>query len=402
MIYSNDNIILFYEKNKLNIFYKLYVNPEKQILYYDHNCKKKCLKNNNYDLYQICYGCKLISSFLKNQQITENISTFRVNFGQKMNYNIKFNRYKLFSPHYIKKESRNNYYITYDKYYNLTIINIITSYIQTIKKIKLNAFLWGYICDSNIVNLSYVPDFKNLKELCYSPIFNKNYSPFKKTINTDILATILKMLLIYLDLLFKYNYSHGDPIIQYISFSHGYCKYNYNGFNIDSNLILHLDNSIYSSIGFHKKKDNINYKFCFNNLYILKNNFFILEKKNFMVGFINDKQTDIIKCYKIGSRYENFKDSYRQGLCSEYNSFDFVCFMISLLLDKSFFKFFMNSNYVIYWKRLWTALEYKLLEKDINDFKGENTFDEVLNIVKNYYIRYDAFYYFYNSIKNDK
>ena len=299
----------------------------------------------------------------------------------------------------------NQYYFTENKEYNYVINSILINIILKEEKLYIyNKFLWSFICSYNLSILSKVNTYSSLKDLCNSPYYSNYSSPLSnlkvtKTLSKNCVESIFKQLIYYFYILKKYYYIHGNPSIKYISFSNE--KHSFN--NETFALKLSIESSGYSSINFRnsrytccKEENIINY-----GIPVEKINVFINGSESYFKHHEIEESYDKISIlfYKIGIKSDVFskmRNNYGIPIC--YKSFDIVCFLISFIAEDCFYNTFTTcEDLYSSWKNLWNTEEYENLMNDIKNLK-KNNHKNIYNIIKKYYIRFDAIDYLYNQV----
>lgn len=437
MSYNNcDQILNFMAKDTNNIYAKLRNNLGSQIKLFqeDNLCLRNSLQVRNFESKdQKCQGCHLVSKMTKNDIFEQNI---KLNYGKYKNKSFSFSPYTIFNKKiilsnkvkkisnkltllmskYYKSEyySIKNiyYYHSYSKGLNLAIISIILYKILEKKKlIKTPCFLWSYVCKNNI-NIMYLnQEYTTLESLSENPLFTDNVSPMackknKNNLSQDIMHSIIYQILYILKTLGSFYFTHNEPCIKYLNFTSEVTELND---NFISPVKVIIKPSVYSSISLYNQEKDLWGRYHYNDKEPIKNLFFPVE--SFAV-FYNGTRS-FTKCsknipqhtnynnyrimfYKIGyfsGQFLNARINYGVPLCLK--SFDVVCFMCSLYLEKSFRNYIKNSTW---WRGLWKKDEYIKLIRDLDNLK-KNDFDYIYKVIKNYYIRIDAldFLLFNNS-----
>ena len=296
------------------------------------------------------------------------------------------------------------YFSTENLNYNYIINSIIKNKILKDNKLSLyDNFIWSFICYSDITLIKRKPTYKNIKQLCNNPHYSNYMSPhlnIKKDfhLSKNIVLSITKQLVYYLHTLHKHYFIHGEPSIKYFSFLNEKSMI----FGETHILKLIIDSSPFSSINYENKR----FFFCEERvknfgLPLEKLEVFINGSKNYLDHSDINQEYDKISIlfYKIGNKSQNFiklRNNYGIPFC--YKSFDFVCFMISLIKNKYFYKSFSELEEIFnIWKNLWIVEDFENLMLDIEKMR-KNNFENILEIIKKYHIRFDALDYFYNNL----
>ena len=418
---TTDQIFKIFKNNNNDIIENL-INTDKNIIEKDNNCRCFSMRNKKMCYSRKCKGCQIISRLIKTNYLQKN--EIEIFSGRNKNTFITVKNYMYQSSNYILENNCTNFliyvsnslknienyeistvfYKTQDPNYNYIINSIIKNLILKKEKLHLyDNFLWSFVCSSFTTIIRKKATYKNLNDLCKSPYYSNYSSPYlnieqERKLSKNTVNSIIKQLVYYFNILKDHYFIHGEPSIKYLSFS--------NEKTIISGethiLKIILDSSPFTSINYQKRR------YCFNEERIVN---FGIPLENIQV-FINGSRNYIdhskiqrdydrisILFYKIGNKSNNFikiRNSYSIPIC--YKSFDFVCFMISLIKDKYFYSTFSEcDNLFTLWKNLWRSDEYPNLMKDIEKMK-KNNFVNILNIIRKYYIRFDAIDYFYNEL----
>ena len=86
------------------------------------------------------------------------------------------------------------------------------------------------------------------------------------------------------------------------------------------------------------------------------------------------------------------------------SSFDFYCFIISLMCEDSFYVTFIEDIQMRrIWYNLWFAPEYEKMMEDLAKLKTNINVghDDIINMVSRYTLRTDAIKFFWEFLKMD-
>ena len=98
----------------------------------------------------------------------------------------------------------------------------------------------------------------------------------------------------------------------------------------------------------------------------------------------------------MSKNFNKIRNNYGIPIC--HKSFDFVCFLISFMKDKYFSKAFGECDRLMeIWRLLWVPEEYDKIMSDLEELRI-NSYINIFNLIKKYYIRFDALDYFLNEI----
>lgn len=262
------------------------------------------------------------------------------------------------------------------------------------------------------------------------------YTPLK----TDIARTIIVQLLVTLLELSMINFSHGTPSIHGLVFTKDPVSYIYDGVHVEGPITLKISDMWNSSATFsntHFFPKNIK-----SSIYIERNIFVpeIATKTVSMahchdVGAIKDENTGPIVCpatiktcpdtttydlckakevtlYRLSNSTMDIYTALRHiGFPLYVGSFDFYCFMISLMCDKSFFDS-VTKDEKLYrlWSMMWLIEDLPNIErliKEAHDIeaRGETPTSNraasnvVINIIRGAWLRCDIVKYIWSLIK---
>jgi hypothetical protein len=420
---TTDQLFKLFKNNNNDIIENL-VLKNKDIIEKDSNCRCFSMKSKKIHYSRKCKGCQIISRLIKTDYLeTNKVEIFS---GRHKNsflritttpYQKSYYSIENFSLDFLKYVSKNlkgienyetdlTFFNTNNNNYNYCINSILQNILLKKEKLYLyNNFLWCFICSNYMTIIKKESVYKNLGELCKSPYYSNYFSPYldikqERKLSKNVVFSIIKQLVYYLKRLEKYYFIHGEPILKYLSYSNEKIVI----MGETHTLKIILEPSFFSSINYEKKR------YFFNNERLV--NFGIpFEKievslngsKNYLNHCnINNEYDELaVLFYKLGNKISNFvkmRNFYSIPIC--YKSFDFICFLISLINDKNFYKTFIECEKLVkIWELLWRKEDYKNLMDDITKTKL-NSFEKILNVVKKYYIRFDAIEYFFNSLED--
>jgi hypothetical protein len=91
------------------------------------------------------------------------------------------------------------------------------------------------------------------------------------------------------------------------------------------------------------------------------------------------------------------------GLPILQGSFEFYCFLISLLCEDSFYTTFIeNEKLRTIWYSLWKENEYESVNSNLLKLKTKDVieYEDITGFVSKYYLRSDALKHFWECISN--
>jgi len=413
-----------------NILFRFEIPEDKNCGYFSMKKKTKYCYSNK------CKGCQIISRLIKT--VLLDVDNIEIYYGKKKGKIINIERYRYFKNiykkneisqelnRYISKELKslkcNKYldenidiYSTENKHYNYIVNSILVNKILTDKKIYLyNNYLWSFICRNSINILSLEKEYKSLEELVRNPYFSDYSSPMVKNIENKKLSTsctkgILKQLTIILYELVNNFFIHSEPCIDYINYNAETVNIPFKKENITFQFKISINLNHYSSVNYNKNRFFCNFHTNIKNygIPIEKLDIYFNKTKNYLekntkLKFEKEYEESRIFGYKIGNRSEIFLRTIKTHGVPLFNqSFEFVCFLVSFMGNKCFYKTFIECEHEYgIWKGLWRLEEYDYLMKDIEKIRndGNNNFKNILSIIKKYYIRFDALTYFYDKL----
>lgn len=421
---TTDQIFKIFKNNNDDIIYSIMEN-NKDIIERDALCRCISMTSTKNFYSRKCKGCQIITRLIK----TNNLKSNRIEIfsGREKNKHIYVKLYHCKSLGYtyeerlklllsyldsnlknIEKIKTNiDYFYTENKNYNYIINSIIVNTVLKNEKLyNYNKFLWSFICNYNLTIITKVNTYSNLKDLCNSPYYSNYSSPLAnlkvtKTLSINCVHSIVKQLVYYFYVLKNYYYIHGCPSLRYISFASEKHTINKETFTLK----LSIESSGFSSINYNNKRFSCkkNENVINSGVPVEKINVFVNGSESYLKHHTTDTSYDKISIlfYKIGIKgdiFNKIRNNYGIPIC--YKSFDIICFLISLIAEPCFYNTFTTCEKLMYiWKNLWNLEEYENLMKDIKNM-NKNNHKNIFNIVKKYYLRFDAVDYLYHTLFN--
>lgn len=353
-------------------------------------CMSKNVSNTN-PLFknEHCEGCLTIKNFIEDDFIDKN-KEILIQTGENKGNIMKMFSYK--NTNVTIKDEQNNMKI-YNPFLNYVVVSCIMENILQNKKYPTTVpYLWSYICEDTFNVIIDIKNMKTLKELSMNPSLSKSSPLAKRSVNNILNEKITKdifsqtVLLCYFYT--KYNFSHGEPSLQYINFSSRRTNFVFQGININSPVTLSISPSTKSSIEYKNKRYH---------LYKDRDTFIDIPLESKDIGLDNSHYTGNyedhrVVYYKIGNQSDKFLNLKNTGGKYFFPSFDCIMFLSSLFTDKSYQESMKGTNLLYIWKNLWKDHEYDNLVSDLKKI-DKNTFKNVFNVVKKYHMRSDTLEY---------
>ena len=358
-------------------------------------CMSKSLSNRtHFTRSNACEGCRAINS-LNYDFFLNKDKEVKIACGKYKGETLRMYSHLNIDTKLIRN---NNTASTENPFVNYIVISSILHKITNVTKYPYTTpYMWSFICNNTfniILNMKYM---KTLRELSKNPILSKQ-SPLAAQYSINVLdKKIVKDIYIQMTLMLfflsKFEFTHGEPSIRYITFSPTNCNFIFKNVHVKSKVGLIICPSTKSAITYN----NIRYFYGTNKSpnsdEIYENRKVLLDNRSYN----GDYKKHRVIYNKIGNRYENLIELYtRHG--KYIKSFDFVVFFTSLIADKSFYDAFKDDEKLSYiWKSLWEKSDYLKVMIDMKRLKC-NDFSSITNLVKKYYFRDDALEFGLNSL----
>ena len=421
---NNDVLFKEWQDKNYDIYTKLCNSNEdviEDIVIKDSMCKTKQLRHHHYNLKQICKGCRTIRFMLSYPTVTK---SFKIMYGANKGKIIEYKRYDFGDEMYKRNDELKNlsndltrksskyykyeyyklsniyYYTVKNKYVNMYCMNIVIKEIMKNKNFNLcPSFLWGYSCTNKLNMVFNQPDYT----------FNKlksNYKYIKNgCLDRVLVVNIIKQILCQCKFLANYYFVHNNPSINALSFYTETINFEYDTMYVQSSMKCIIEPSEKSSISIYNKKKEKWIRFStvkekINNhgfpIELIEPKFLLNEKTKslFEMAYVNDYKKNRVLCYKIGNKLNLFNRVRQHGV-PIFKSYDFVCFLTSLLLEKEFYTTFIETDYYELWKNCWSTSDFNNLMDDIQYNNKENNYDTISLIVSKYPLRIDCLEYFF-------
>jgi len=247
----------------------------------------------------------------------------------------------------------------------------------------------GTISDLNKLSTYHA---KNIKDIRYKPKL--------------VLSIIVQLLVILLELS-KINFSHGTPSINGLIFNKSPVSYKYDGIHVNGEITLQISDlqnssATFNSVHFFPKNIKAH-------MYIERNIFTPeISTKTVSMSHSPDQEntvlcnSQLITLYRLTNSTVDIYNAMRHiGFPLYVGSFDFYCFMVSLMCDKSFAATVTNDDKLYHlWSMMWLVDDLPLIEERISEMKGDVTSTKVIDIIRGAWIRCDIITHMWSLIKN--
>lgn len=272
----------------------------------------------------------------------------------------------------------------------------------------------AFICSDKAYSMYDMPDIGTLEELHKIKLHHDlNLVPTMKSqhfahmpLKNSIARTIITQLLVTLLELSTMNFSHGAPSTQAIIFTKDPISYSYDGFHVLGAITLKLTDMWNSSATFgnyHYFPKNIK-----SSMYI-ERSMFIPDIATKTIEHCKDNicETSNVTFYRLTTSTIDIYTAMRHiGFPLYVGSFDFYCFMVSLMCDKSFFDAvcFDKKLYSL-WTVMWLTDDLCNVERSIravHESEEDSHFNcqTAVNIIRGAWLRCDIIKYIWSLIKS--
>lgn len=209
--------------------------------------------------------------------------------------------------------------------------------------------------------------------------------------------SIIQQLLVSLIELSKLNFSHGAPNIRNLFLDKKPFSYRYDNINIKGNITLKLGNfwnssATFSSTHYFSKNvaNDINLEKAFFKPEILTK----LTSMAYCSNKSNDEDClpDNILFYRLTTPTIDIYNTMRHiGFPLYVGSFDFYCFMVSLMCYDKFYNIVYDDSFLYkFWTMMWLKQDLELLEKSLREIHLANDFEHnPVNLIKGLWLRCD-------------
>lgn len=374
------------------------------------------------------------SKFKRSGKICEGIGYMKDEDSKKI---VNTLQKKVAYIHEFEQGSVNESFITDNKHINYATISILISYIMSYKGFEHQPpfqMIYGCGVYFNIINkipdlgTSSLKEIKDNKHNHASPLASGASS---QHLSKHIVLLLIKQLSCIISFLTHFNFNHGMPSIDYLGFQSEETKCEYQGVSYVGDFKLFIIPSQYSSITLKRSSESSDKYYNFRYVSELHHIEPILPVETIQAYIFNDEKLDIeldpnrfkkykipyvgeegedskiknklVYCYIIGNKYEEYLNTTKyNGIPIFGQSFNFICFLISLLKDEVFYNSFMEHHKLVkLWEGLWRQeKDLPFLTEKLSNHEEPNNFITTLNIIRDVYIRIDALQYFMKGLSN--
>lgn len=401
-----DDLLNQYESQKKNIIKCLLLKPEEFVdkawkydgyLLSDSECRCRMGQGVISSPFS-CYNCRNLSRLidLKSELID---APFQIEYGDREGLTLVVEKLGIVSPKLFWDENSVNEAIKYLNRYKMLSSCGTPKDITSMRSLRGDTFTiqilirWlvekifekksmphilkshtSFICSDYGYNLQEHPGIGSFKKLCAikEMLVEDKLQP---TITRGIILQLLSIL----KTLSSYNFSHGNPSFKSLSFSRESVDYETNNLNIASPITLYISNFSCSSI--MAKNIHFSSKTAQSDIYLKKASFTpditVKSSANAHCDIGNNYQNDKNVCdmsnkktnyYKLTNDTLDVYTSMRHiGFPLFVGSFDFYCFIVSLMCCKKFYdSVYSDEKLRKFWHMLWTIDDILILEEKFN------------------------------------
>jgi hypothetical protein len=307
-------------------------------------------------------------------------------------------------------------------------------------------FRWAYGCanETFVVDEKFSLGIGNLESVISVPEYvDSPRTPMARSspvipLTRNVAGGILTQLIAILHLLAGHGFVHGEPSLSFLGFSAKKSYFEYDGVKIESPVTMHLIPSPKSSInlkradGHHRLINRISphmREITSMKIPVIESRAFLTTKTGVSggagtsercqkpsspvmagSGFRSPCMEEIKQHQVMGYRIGDFKDvfaSYVQnsGVPLFHLSFDVYAFMVSLMMEPSFYRAVHNDlRLKTIWSDLWFHSEYELVEAKLMELRHADdrkiaSSKEILNFLAPLNLRCNALDYLWQSLK---
>lgn len=405
----------------------------------DNYCQCKVGSGDIYSPFS-CYNCKNLSRLTDFKSILVN-SPFQIECGDNTGLTLCIEKFGVVSPKLSWDENVMNEAKKYLARHSITCgtpkdisslrslrgdpftIQIMIKWLieKVFDKIKLTHILKthnSFICSNNGYNVREHATIGNFKKLCLTKnaiVEDLTDGTIVKKLNTKITKGIILQLLSILKTLSIYNFSHGTPSYKSLLFGNEPVNYKMNDLKIVSPVTVYINNFNYSSMTV--KNIHLSSKTTQSDIYLKKASFTsdIATKSisnNYCENEINyqrnrnicDISNNATNYYKLTNDTLDVYTNMRHiGFPLFVGSFDFYCFLVSLMCCKKFYNSVHSDEKLHkFWTMLWSSEDILVLEERIkiaHDYEDEILSYPPYDLIKGLWLRCNVIDYCWNIAK---
>lgn len=270
----------------------------------------------------------------------------------------------------------------------------------------------AFICSGKGYSLYDMPNIGTMNDLHKIPEYHRC-----NVLKADIAKAIIIQLLVILLELSTINFSHGTPSLHGLIFTRNPVSYMYDGVHVSAPLTVQISNLWNSSATFGSNhffpRDVKSSVFIERNMFVPE-----IAIKRLAPAHCTATQSSTSICqpqetvlYRLTSNTLDIYTAMRHiGFPLYVGSFDFYCFMVSLMCDKAFYEAVVNDDSLYrLWSMMWTADDLLLIEDYIKDTHADKLPEEpwqspirddrAVDIIRGAWLRCDIVPYMWNLIK---
>lgn len=274
----------------------------------------------------------------------------------------------------------------------------------------------AFICDGVGYSLSAAPSIGQMSQLHKLEQYHVSggspksqqfgYAP----LTTEVARTIVIQLLVILRELSEVQFSHGNPSIEALTFTDSPVSYKYEDVVVQGPITVQITDLWNSSATF----ENVHYypKNLRTEMYLDKSMFApeIVTRKVSMA--LCDKP-EVVKrssmcvpedatLYRLSSSTVNIYTAMRQiGFPIFVGSFDFYCFMVSLMCDKSFYDAVIADHSLrSFWEMMWIPEDLGHVQKNIESQHNTDTVINPVHILRERWLRCDILNFIWDLLRS--
>jgi len=284
-------------------------------------------------------------------------------------------------------------FIRSDPFTNRALIMSVITKIFRDKKLPHSMNLHtAFICGNKGYSILDDPTIGSLDDLHKITEYHTKEEDMCSPFLHKISRSIIMQLIVILNELSYFNFSHGNPSVESLVFGYEHVSYKYEGIKISGDITLKIINFWKSSATFSKIRyfpDDVKSK--------------LFLECNVLIPKIHIMMINNTEYYKIGKcNIDTLISMNNSGIPIFTGSFDLYCFFVSLMCDQSFYMSVIREDdlYSI-WKSIWLEEDLDKIDELIcqNHLSNLNNFETVINIISEFWLRCDIIKYLLSLIK---